>query len=220
MVRRVSSAPRAGIQLARKKQILIFWSGVIAGASLAILAAVSLGGQQPPKKPAMVTLDEAQKQREHLTSRYLNDPANRYTGFDSAAGGVNHIAFLTDDLDATIEFYTQVVRLRLVRVRTDDADPRSTQVFFDMGRGELLAFLRVFNVTEPARTGLGGFHHFGLTVDREQWAAARRRLDKRKIPYTTISHEILDTITLQDPNGIILELSVWKSNPAAGPVPK
>jgi hypothetical protein len=53
----------------------------------------------------------------------------------------------------------------------------------------------------------------GLTVGRDQHNAARERLDDAHIPYTTISHEILDTITLADPNGIIVELSAWNVPP-------
>ncbi len=117
------------------------------------------------------------------------------------------------NLDKTIEFYTQVIRLKMLRVRAHDEDPRSTQVFFDMGRGELLAFLRVNDMKEKARLGLGGFHHAALTVTREQYQAAKKRLDERGIKYSTISHEILDTITLTDPNGITLELSVWNVDP-------
>ncbi|MGH9323893.1 MAG: hypothetical protein ACRD3V_28915, partial [Vicinamibacteria bacterium] len=58
-----------------------------------------------------------------------------------------------------------------------------------------------------------GYHHAALTVTRPQYEAAKSRLDERKIDYTTISHEILDTITLTDPNGITLELSVWNVDP-------
>ena len=124
------------------------------------------------------------------------------------------MAFVTDDLEATIEFYTEVVRLKLLRVRAMDGDPSSTQVFFDMGRGELLAFLRLSHVDTRARMGLGGYHHMAFTVTREQYESAERRLDEKKIAYTTISHEILDTITVEDPNGITIELSVWNMDPA------
>jgi hypothetical protein len=86
-------------------------------------------------------------------------------------------------------------------------------VFFDMGRGELLAFLRLNDVQAEARMGVGGFHHLALTVDRVQYDAAKSRLDERGIGYTTISHEILDTMTLEDPNGITVELSVWNIDP-------
>jgi catechol 2,3-dioxygenase-like lactoylglutathione lyase family enzyme len=158
-----------------------------------------------------LTEAEANAERESLVQRFIKNEA--YTGFESEADGVNHLAFITSDLEKTIEFYTQVIRLKMLRVRPHDADPRSTQVFFDMGRGELLAFLRVNDMNEKARVGIGGFHHCALTVSREQYEAARRRLDESKIRYSTISHEILDTITLTDPNGITLELSVWNVDP-------
>jgi catechol 2,3-dioxygenase-like lactoylglutathione lyase family enzyme len=189
---------------------------------LAVLALGSAGwgcGDPPPSsevtreatEEVIMTSEQAEEERRHLVTRYIEDES--YTGFESEADGVNHVAFITDDLEGTIEFYTQVVRLKLLRVRAMDGDPASTQVFFDMGRGELLAFLRLSRVREEAKVGIGGFHHAALTINREQYEAAKKRLDEREIVYTTISHEILDTITLQDPNGITLELSVWNIDP-------
>jgi catechol 2,3-dioxygenase-like lactoylglutathione lyase family enzyme len=160
-----------------------------------------------------VTLKDAEAERNRLIEKYIVESAERYGGFESAAGGVNHLAFLTDKLDETIEFYTQIIRLKLLRVRVDDGDARSTQVFFDMGRDELLAFLKVYNVDTPNQMGLGGFHHFALTVDDGQYVAVKARLDKAQIAYTTIEHEILTTITTHDPNGITLELSKWNIDP-------
>ena len=94
-----------------------------------------------------VTLKEAEAERSRLIEQFIKKSAAKYGGFESAAGGVNHLAFLTNKLEETIEFYTQIIRLKLLRVRVDDGDARSTQVFFDMGRGELLAFLKVYNVS-------------------------------------------------------------------------
>jgi hypothetical protein len=82
-----------------------------------------------------------------------------------------------------------------------------------MGRGELLAFLKVYNIDKANQMGLGGFHHFALTMDDAQYAAVQKRLDDAKVPYTTIKHEILTTITTHDPNGITLELSKWNIDP-------
>ncbi len=160
-----------------------------------------------------VTLKEAEAERTQLVEKYIRGAATKYGGFESAAGGVNHLAFLTDKLEETIEFYTQVIRFKLLRVRVDDGDSRSTQVFFDMGRGELLAFLKIYNVKKAAKIGLGGFHHFALTVDGRQYTSVKKRLDQQEIPYTTIKHEILTTITTHDPNGITLELSKWNIDP-------
>jgi hypothetical protein len=63
------------------------------------------------------------------------------------------------------------------------------------------------------QTDAGPFHHAALTVSRDQYEGLINRLEERDITYTTISHEILDTITLTDPNGILLELSVWNIDP-------
>ena len=71
----------------------------------------------------------------------------------------------------------------------------------------------MWNVDKPNKMGIGGFHHYALTVDGRQYNAIKKRLDERKIPYTTIKHEILTTITTQDPNGITLELSKWNIDP-------
>src|SRR5882724_2276908 len=130
-----------------------------------------MGGRMP------LTLQEAETERTQLIEKYIVRSAEKYGGFESAAGGVNHLAFLTDRLEETIEFYTQVVRLKLLRVRVDDGDARSTQVFFDMGRGELLAFLKIYNVNKANKMGLGGFHHFALTVNGRQYSAVKKRLD-------------------------------------------
>jgi len=160
-----------------------------------------------------VTLKQAEAERGQLVEHFIRKSAEKYGGFASAAKGVNHLAFITNKLEETIEFYTQVIRLKLLRVRGDDGDARSTQVFFDMGRGELLAFLKIYNVNKANKMGLGGFHHFSLTVDGRQYTAVKKRLDEKKIPYTTIKHEILTTITTHDPNGIVLELSKWNIDP-------
>ena len=170
----------------------------------------------PPSEPSppaasAYTVEDAEKERQHLISSYIGN--DLYTGFESEADGVNHMAFVTRDVEGTIEFYTQVTRLKLLRIRTMDGDPQSTQVFFDMGRGELLAFLRLNDAGNHLQTDAGPFHHAALTVTRKQYEGLIERLDERSIPYTTISHEILDTITLTDPNGIVLELSVWNIDP-------
>jgi catechol 2,3-dioxygenase-like lactoylglutathione lyase family enzyme len=180
---------------------------------------VLLGCESPPPPPesnriaadTTYTVQAAEEERRRLIANYIED--DDYTGFESEADGVNHMAFVTLDLERTIEFYTQVIRLKLLRVRAMDGDPQSTQVFFDMGRGELLAFLRLNDMGDRRQTDACPFHHAALTISREQYKALIDRLDERRITYTTISHEILDTVTLTDPNGILLELSVWNIDP-------
>lgn len=153
----------------------------------------------------------AAAEREHLIEKYVRD--SRFSGFESQADGLNHLAFIAKDLEATIDFYTQVVGLKLLRVRPLDGDPDSTMVFFDMGRGEFLAFLKLHDVAKSAVQGVGGVHHFALTIDREQYRNFKSRAEARGIKCNTISHEILDSISALDPNGVEVELSVWNIDP-------
>jgi glyoxylase I family protein len=155
--------------------------------------------------------ESAAAEREYLIEKYVRD--SRYSGFESQADGLNHLAFVAHDLDATIDFYTQVVGLKLLRVRPLDGDPDSTMVFFDLGRGEFLAFLKLNGVTESVVRGVGGVHHFALTVDRDQYHNFKSRAEARGIKCNTISHEILDSISALDPNGVEVELSVWNIDP-------
>lgn len=126
---------------------------------------------------------------------------------------MNHLAFIAGDLDKTIEFYTQIVGLKLLRVRPLDGDAGSTMVFFDMGKGEFLAFLRLRDVSRAVTSGIGGVHHFALNVSREQYEGFEKRAKEAGIEYKTISHEILDSISAMDPNGVEVELSVWNIAP-------
>jgi catechol 2,3-dioxygenase-like lactoylglutathione lyase family enzyme len=50
---------------------------------------------------------------------------------------------------------------------------------------------------------LGGFHHLAISVSREQWDAARKRLDDAGIA-TQIESEV--SVYFSDPDGVRLEL--------------
>ncbi len=89
-----------------------------------------------PEENVMDTgVRDAETERERLIQRYIKD--KRYSGFETQADGINHLAFVAKDLDATIEFYTQIVGLKLLRVRTLDGDSKSSMVFFDLNTGIL-----------------------------------------------------------------------------------
>ena len=60
--------------------------------------------------------------------------------------GIDHLAFVTDDLPATMDFYTRVLQMQLVHVRRvpferDRGQPPHDNLrhyFFDMGHDQLL----------------------------------------------------------------------------------
>ncbi|HKV54086.1 MAG TPA: VOC family protein [Candidatus Binataceae bacterium] len=86
----------------------------------------------------MAELDFYQKRREELAARYLTAPPSTDAPVQTA--GVDHLALICADLDATIQFYTNVLGMRLTRIVRNRDEPTSTHIFLDMGGGNLLAF--------------------------------------------------------------------------------
>jgi hypothetical protein len=54
-----------------------------------------------------------------------------------STGGVHHLAPVGSDLQRTIEFYTDVLKMPLVKIVPNRDEPTSTHVFFDMGGGSM-----------------------------------------------------------------------------------
>lgn len=158
-----------------------------------------------------ITAEEAGKTRERLIQQYIDN--GEYSGIETQADGINHLAFATDKIDETINFYTKIVGLKLLRIRPLDNDPRSTMIFFDLGRNELLVFLCLADVHARSKLGVGGVHHFAVTISHEQYKGFKSRAEANGIAFNTISHEILTSISAVDPNGLEVELSVWNMDP-------
>src|SRR6185312_6042208 len=147
-----------------------------------------------------VTSETAKKERERLIGKYIL--AAEYSDVDTQANGINHLAFITNKVDETIEFYTKIVGLKLLRVRPLDGDERSTMIFFDLGRDELLAFLHLADVNKQSTVGVGGVSHFAITITDDQYKGFKSRAEAHGIRYRTIEHEILKSISAVDPNGL------------------
>ena len=54
-------------------------------------------------------------------------------------GGVNHLALVCSDMKRTVEFYTEVLGMRLIKT-LDLPGGAGQHFFFDMGGGNALAF--------------------------------------------------------------------------------
>ena len=65
----------------------------------------------------MPDLQEYESRREALRNKYLSDTATKSEAVST--GGVDHLALICSDIDATIRFYTEVVRMRLSRIVTN-----------------------------------------------------------------------------------------------------
>src|SRR5713226_337763 len=129
----------------------------------------------------MADLSLYQKRREELSRRYLQTTPLQpvYTG------GVDHLALISSDLEATIDFYTGVLGMRLTRIVENRDEPTSTHIFLDMGGGNLLAFFD-FPEKGPARTmrGVGSMHHVAIKAQPEDFRGILAKLQEKHISHS------------------------------------
>ena len=130
--------------------------------------------------------------------------------------GVNHLALVTNDMDATVRFYHGVLDARLVATI---GTPHFRHYFFEIGQGNTIAFFehagsRVTPFAKPAGTPdprAAQFDHVSFDVsDEEALLALRRRLKEMDCEVTdVVDHNFIRSIYFTDPNGIALEASWW-----------
>jgi len=136
--------------------------------------------------------------------------------------GINHLALVTPDMDATVRFYHGVLGMRLVA--TLMAGPMR-HYFFEIAPGNTVAFFEwqgVGTFTKPAGWRVQQplqFDHLSFNLpDHEELLALRARLEEAGVGVTEeIDHGFVHSIYFTDPNGIALEASFWLSDATAKP---
>ncbi len=128
--------------------------------------------------------------------------------------GINHLALVTPDMDATVRFYVGVLGMPLVT--TLMAGPMR-HYFFEIAPGNTVAFFEIPGV-ETFRKGAGTpasvpvqLDHISFNVaDEDALVVLRSRLVAAGSGVTEIvDHGIMRSIYFTDPNGIALEASFW-----------
>lgn len=132
--------------------------------------------------------------------------------------GIDHLAFVTDDLPATMDFYTRVLQMQLVHVRRvplerDRGQPPYDNLrhyFFDMGHDQLLAFFEYPKGLQRQDRDLpGGMQHIAFYVPPEEFETLLANVKEQGV-------DLIGPVALggrfwsayfYDPNGIRLELT-------------
>jgi catechol 2,3-dioxygenase-like lactoylglutathione lyase family enzyme len=128
--------------------------------------------------------------------------------------GINHLALVTPDMDATVRFYAGVLGMRLVA--TTMAGPMR-HYFFEMAGGNTIAFFEVKDMETFAKPAGGPsdraiqLDHISFDVpDEHALEMLRKRLLSAGSEVTTVvDHGFIHSVYFTDPNGIALEASWW-----------
>lgn len=130
--------------------------------------------------------------------------------------GINHLALVTNDMDATVRFYHGVLGARLVadlgtesfRHYFFEFGPENTVAFFEYHDIELEPFAKPAGVPDPRAPQ---FDHLSFNLpDEAALEALRARLKAAGCEVTdVVDHGMIRSIYFTDPNGIALEASWW-----------
>jgi catechol 2,3-dioxygenase-like lactoylglutathione lyase family enzyme len=153
-------------------------------------------------------------------------------------GGIHHLALVCRDMARTVDFYTNVLGMPLVKTIELPAG-MGQHFFFDVGNGDCLAFFWFPDAPEPAPgvasprtrpdggelvTAIGSMNHVAFAVPPERIDDYLVRLRAKGIDAADIMnhddsefgvsrepHEgtFVRSIYFFDPDGILLELAAW-----------
>ena len=124
---------------------------------------------------------------------------------DASTKGVNHIAVFAKDLEATADFYSEIMGMPVIRVTANRDVADSTHMNVDIGSGTSLAFFdfpHVPRLRRRAPEGVGNVMHIAQPISQERFDQLKGRLDKNRIKYQVVG----GSLYLKDPNGLGLEL--------------
>jgi catechol 2,3-dioxygenase-like lactoylglutathione lyase family enzyme len=152
--------------------------------------------------------------------------------------GVNHLALVCKDMARTVDFYTNVLGMPLIKT-LDLPKGMGQHFFFDMGNGDSLAFFWFPNAPEAApgiaspagmpgtgelTTAHGSMNHIAFDIPADRFDEAVEKLHAKGIKTSMVlNHDdspmqvsremhpgvFVRSIYFHDPDGILLEFAAW-----------
>jgi glyoxalase family protein len=137
--------------------------------------------------------------------------------------GLHHITLVCTDAQRTVDFYTGLLGLRLVKQTVNFDDPGAYHLYFGDGAGTPGSVVTFFEWPRAGKghPGIGGTHHFALQVaDYEALLRWKRRLQDHGLKVTgPLDRHYFTSIYFRDPDGAILEIATagpgWTVDEAA-----
>jgi catechol 2,3-dioxygenase-like lactoylglutathione lyase family enzyme len=134
--------------------------------------------------------------------------------------GVHHITLIGSNRQATIDFYEGVLGMPFVFEQPNLDVPEENHLYFDPGDGNLITFFtRETRQTDPRPTPevIGAVHHIAFSVSRETYDRAVEGLKRAGYPNSgPIDRGFMDSLYFRDPNGLLIEFSVYVFDPPPG----
>jgi len=125
--------------------------------------------------------------------------------------GLHHITAIADRAKRNLDFYTNVLGLRLLKKTVNFDDPGTYHLYYGDEKGSAGTILTFFPYegSAPGRPGTGMATHIGYAVPEGSFDFWLRRLEENKITYRPPAEKFGEQfISLRDPDGLQLELVI------------
>jgi catechol 2,3-dioxygenase-like lactoylglutathione lyase family enzyme len=127
--------------------------------------------------------------------------------------GFHHITVVGSTRQSAIDFWQGTLGMPFIFEQPNLGKPDENHLYFDPGDGRLLTVFTNETRTDARRTApreVGCMEHLALNVSRATFALAPARLRERGIEFIERDRGFMNSIYLQDPNGMKVELSCYK----------
>jgi len=125
--------------------------------------------------------------------------------------GLHHVTVISRDVERSVDFYRNVLGMRLVKQTTNSDDRAARHLFFgdEEGRPGTIVTCLEYPELEEGAVGPGSTHHFALSVETEEELAGwYEYLRGRGFPCTEVmDRTYFKSLYLRDPDGHIVELA-------------
>jgi glyoxalase family protein len=125
--------------------------------------------------------------------------------------GLHHITIVAQNAQRTVNFYTEVLGLRLVKQTVNFDDPTSYHLYFGDRTGAPGSAITFFEWKDAPRgqRGIGGTHHYALEVGGyEALLKWKRRLTDLGVNVNgPLDRHYFQSLYFTDPDGTIIELA-------------
>ncbi|MDB4978766.1 MAG: Ring-cleaving dioxygenase [Candidatus Peribacteria bacterium] len=161
----------------------------------------------------------------HLSIRLLKEDdypcsASHYSMPVSPFSGLHHVTAICSNAQRTIDFYTDILGLRLTKLTVNFDDPYSYHLYFTDDRGNPGTTLTFFVWPDagPGQAGIGQTMLVGFSVPQRSLAFWTERLVHKGVKHENVFKRFEESVLrFRDPDGMLVELCAHpKDDPRAG----
>ena len=134
--------------------------------------------------------------------------------------GIHHITLNGADRKASIEFWQDILGMKLIFEQPNLDDETENHLYFDCGDGRTVTVFTNesrLGQKETVSSSTGSVHHLAFWVSQSTLRVAEQKLKEKGIASSGIKDRgFMDSIYFREPLGLLIELASYKFEPPQG----